>query len=1660
MDIGKGIGDFFRGVFGGNKEDEEKKRRQQQEAARKAAASKPAPIKVVSAPKPTQQIQVAQPNKPTPTLTIAPPPKIQSLNEFMQKPQTAKPEPKKPDNNFFALLGEGAKQAVGGAISVGQGLARIPETIGRSINEALPENMRDKSAFAKDASTNKSPVRKFLYGDEEIKTYQAQGKELNKGVKDFSGGKVDVPAPLIALGLFGLDAGGGGLKKAAEKGSKEAVREIEELAAGAAAKRPTEQAAKDAVRIKAEKDLGRELTEDEAKDLTTRTETIIKREKEAATKVEQPQTATPAKQPTREDVGKSYADTYNTINKDTNLTPEQKVNFLAEAKTRHTNMLREIDEAELQQNRQVEETLRARAAEREAEQARVAEAQAQQEAAVTPPAGSSVTPQAEVVDDVSTNRAAYSDDAQYRQAQDDRLKERSQNPVMRFFNKAQQEVADPRAVQQRLDNQEFRRLKREGLLPKGQRELADNQSLAVLRGKIENPGKPAELNDRAKYGNYSVNDIIKFYGKEDGDKARAFENYRIYKDELERMKNGKDNTIGVDPAAMVQYVRQYEGANPLAIEHNASLRAHSLDLLRRMNEARIDAPDLYPNSAKLEFYTPRTDLLPEDLLRPQMSGGIRSGAKQTQSRIDRENGIVRSPLSIYKEQSVATERALAQQDADLLMRDMARRGVPGFNEVVDADVVIQHKAAIQNMRDLGDALQQAKQLRDSLSREKKLTTKQLNKAEKQIAQAEDKAVSLMDDLLKKASGDGNQALNDLTGRGSVEYKAALQEIKDQKYPNLTAAEAKAQRNYDIKELNKVWDESAVRTRQQKLDVANSLGNNEDANAIRATIPGLENEVDAVRQMFNQSREEISDIKGAKSEAYGEMRDTTQNLERGVQSITYKVDGETGKVEIPADLADELDKANRDFNLSPLEQAAGAVGNVVKLTWTGALSPVFKTYNVLVKNPLLQYRNADGLSGVSPAALSGGLRSVFATPGMRAFKEDMLRNGAAYENALQTRNVYTNTADDIAARANIVAFFNRNPVSTLQDLWKGLNQGLAYFDNAQRDAVAYGAYSRAKRLGATEEQAKQIAAQAPAKVFGDFERVSRLARNAEVILPYSGAIQAGARAMARATKTKPIETTLKDATFLAAAAGFTAYSLQNNEQYYKDMVESGKEYELDNNWTVVLPGATRDENGNWSGVVKIPLTPDLRPFNRATWRSVLAATAGEGLDVGLVASELFNQFTGDLSTSIYDDTRTDKGENPWNGFMSGGALITQGKIATGVDPRTGQPLADENISRLNRTEQATDYTSPGARNISEALGGLFTPLQVDASLAQMGGFGDLVQAKPDEETGQPNPLKDFFNFAKPLNPGKGQSDKQKTNMPYFEDIDAVSKTIDPKDEVTFRAFQALHSKKTEAQKNNLLNTPTKAQQFMQYQGDGSFMTTPLFEAERKLDALQRARGKVGNPLFDLAPQELQKVLTYKSSKIAREAGQDYTKNGEGLFMSLGLDEPWYQKFTDAESAYNKSIFGDSDGSKQRTFSGKEKPALTDEQRALQNKYFSYPSGSAERKAFLAANQWMKDYWAETNEFTDEERKALGFNSLDGDNVFDGNTGDKFGGRGGRRGGGEYIPLPELLNETGNLKRLESLTKGDKQVALSLQKLFAPQRGGRAQVTLGASSRGQG
>ena len=146
---------------------------------------------------------------------------------------------------------------------------------------------------------------------------------------------------------------------------------------------------------------------------------------------------------------------------------------------------------------------------------------------------------------------------------------------------------------------------------------------------------------------------------------------------------------------------------------------------------------------------------------------------------------------------------------------------------------------------------------------------------------------------------------------------------------------------------------------------------------------------------------------------------------------------------------------------------------------------------------------------------------------------------------------------------------------------------------------------------------------------------------------------------------------------------------------------------------------------------------------------------------------------------------------------------------------------------------------------------------------------------------------------------------------------------------------------------------------------------------------------------------------------------------------------------------------------KTFSGKTAPELTPEQKALQQQYFALPQGTGARKQFLNANPWLTKFWQDDNEFTDEERKALGFFQDKPDDT--NGSGYGYSGYSGGSGGGDYTPfglLGEATNLGGNVKRYKNIaTKPyeqiDQELSQALNRLFAPRKGGRANVKLGAS-----
>lgn len=1184
----------------------------------------------------------------------------------------------------------------------------------------------------------------------------------------------------------------------------------------------------------------------------------------------------------------------------------------------------------------------------------------------------------------------------YQKLQKDREAAYKQNPVVNGLQVAQRELADPRAVQQRLDNRWFSYQKKQGKTVKGQSEVLPKDSLAHQRGIIENPDKAAAIRSSEKYTvngrEHSLDSITKHYGNSEKPRARDFENYRIFKDELENIQAGKKNTLnGTTPEGMAQFVKAYEAKNPLAVEHNAVLRQVSLKNFDDSFKAGIEKADVYKTTSQRQFYNPRKAVDPEDLVKMKMTGGASSSPKATKLRSETAGGPTRSPLEVFYEKNTATEKALASQRYGKIVKERTEAGlIKGARETVSAETTIKHKQAMRDVQDLQKVLKDAKKERNAinslkrkvsvksktaLKNAKTATAKQeaLKKQnrlelEKRVRDAETAIATKVQKMIDNARGKENDILNDVAQEST---KFSRQELLD-----IGRAVGKSADDIDLP----ASATKSVRTATNKRIATKKLSNK------------LQAEVDRINASLQDSRDYVKGIENQKSQTFGEFLETSQHETRGTQTVEYKVDGEIGKIEIPPSLARELEAANKAANESLLEKGSQGIANVQKVTWTGALAPVFKVWNVFLKNPFLAFFNGDKLSAVGLNAVGAFFRSAVGTKAMRSFKREMLKNGAVYENALQSRNIQSTIANDIAARGNLISFFARNPVHTLQDVWKGISATLSHLDNSQRTAVAFGAYKRGLRMGLSEADAKNMASGASAKVFGDFDRISRLARNLEVIYPYSGATQAGARAMGHAWRSKPIETAFKAATFVGTIGAFTAYSLSNNEKYVQDMIDQKKEYELDANITIVLPGAEPDEKGNWSGVVKIPLVPDLRPLNRATWRSVHSAVNGEGVDAGMVATELFNQFSGDSARSFYDYGATNEGKNPTNGILSGSPAINTVKIGSNVNPRTGERFTSDYQNTLDKVDQKDDFTSDAAVNISKGIGGFLSPMQVDGYLAQLGNLGRGIQSREDKEGNETNFLTNMLDFAKPFKPGTSQTESKKDGAEYYKNLMTA---LAPLNENERNAFTALHPKSKDDNGDSVYTSDSTYNPAARLDIYNRF--PKVFLADKELNDKAAAKGKPNNPLFALEPEQVKKVLEHDVLPPGAKDPELSNLYSKEWYVQYSADK---SKFFDQISSSQKDSLalavkeGDNDKIKSITASMAKMdspdnpyPETPPQVQKYMDAYSALPKGTGARSSWIKANPeaWsaMTSQFAAIDDWQNKQRKKRGLDATEGE-----------------------------------------------------------------------------
>jgi len=1689
MDILERAGNFFTGGGWTNnsersKAEAERKKREEEERKRREAAAKDLAKKQTKAP--VQQVafmntvkKVVKPELSKPTL-VAPralevpkapqadpslkgltnedantvkalrakgtaPEKVEPLIKQFRETKKTKDEAayeQSVPGKVLNTIGQVGKTLVGGAVDVG---SRVVETVDQSATA-----IRQAADKLNPTLTDEDKAIRTRLDAQRLKGYQgfrdwldksdfADTKETDEQAARISSGK-GTPADYVFGYLKALDPTGfipvGKLLSTATREGEVLFDDIVKIF-----EKDTGRAASDT-----EKDVLKEELSGQIQDLNKAN--TVEDGAEIATEAPKP-TDTPSKAPTVDtaapevkDVATSYQKVYNMIVADKNLTPEQQSEFIQEARNRHKELLKQVDQ-KTEQSKAVQEQVVQQAndvAEVQAQQQAdaIAELQAKQTEETAPiNIGQEATTSDEAVynDGYSSFEKTSDNMTAARQAEEDRYR---QNPLTRVWN-ALQRIPDSNAQLQRADNALMKEQGvsyKEGLNPNqdltrlAQLWQRGNQTTAVEKvnrryaiqqveqpdGSIRIMAVPSE--DR---GARSLADVLKERtglggrNSKSQQKADDFENYTIQKRAMEVIQKDRYDPItgenNVDNLARLeqQYAnntKAYESQDPNALRDLLTLRAVAKSEAEDGLRSGALTPEQFAGLEKYEYYVPFQRTEAEDLIRPEIKGGMASGLGKQRIVQSMEPGA-NTPISATPANMLDYIRDSQKQNASQNMAaEIIRRGreglyLPGKQEanrvVVDGRMLAERADALRESGRIGDEIK-------ALLKESRKA-----KADKKVIKAE------IDGRLRQG----------------IEIMRAY--FRDQAANPAASAAAARMSNEELADIFRIAvDAGEVRGKSILKSIEKREG-------IEGQLQG------AIAAM----KEDIGNLKLNKAEEYQRAVENRQRVELGRNYISLQENGFTTKMEVSPTLMRQLESLKKQSEpaTNVFAKSVNFINNAIKTTYT-ALNPVFRLVNDFVKNPALMIRNGD-------------IRNIFESQGWKQFaismasavnqsknkfRQEALKEGLSLETLMQTRDFAKQTARDYAARQNVFQFFNRRPDHTIKDVGNVLNRFFATVGNAQREAVAAAEFARNVRNGMPEQQAMRAGVRAANDILGDMNRVNDNVRYLEGISAWLNPTIAGVRALGTAYKYNPVQTAIKDATVLTGL-GIIAYNTFNDDgvarEYYERSLSEDRQYQIENSINFFLPGAYIDkETGEAHGVVKVPIPPDFRALWRGIQDEMYSVTNGDGIDPAKALETIARTATGDIARqAVYDPQSANN--DALGGWFPTFFGARSGLAAIGVNPNAQGELLDPD------NQGATENTSPIAVRLGEMLG--VDPVRTDAILRELGFAGTVAR------TG--DPVESLFKGLTNQFTG-GKFDKP--GATYFKEMKETAKSIG--DLKQRRIFESLHQKRTTgAQLAKELGMEVPEGQANTGMLDSAFKALALLSNEEVLNAELAlsdsaiARGEAVNPLFDrnaLTPEQRNAILTYRQGKIYNSAGQNKDANSETAFTALGLDEPWYEEFRQKENDFFNSL-GDGTSSEDtiRTFSGDTKEKATPELQAKLDYYYTLAKGTGDRSRFLRANPDVLDYWQKSEDFTNAERAALGFKPI----------ADEEQTSGGGGGGSTYGILGEILNLGNDPGRATLVTDKpyeaiDSQLSASLKRLFGSQRGGRVDVPIGGQSRG--
>ncbi len=749
---------------------------------------------------------------------------------------------------------------------------------------------------------------------------------------------------------------------------------------------------------------------------------------------------------------------------------------------------------------------------------------------------------------------------------------------------------------------------------------------------------------------------------------------------------------------------------------------------------------------------------------------------------------------------------------------------------------------------------------------------------------------------------------------------------------------------------------------------------------RAILPPAETALHYTQQVFreawkNKTANHLIDT----LEPVGLAKRTSRTT--GKNTIAVMKNGQTVHYEVSPDMKMAVDNIN-PYTMNTLLKILGAPGRTFRAGTTG-LNPVFIAKNWIRDEVGSAINSEHILKTHNPMAIGDGLISaVRDSVGMmdEPIYQDFLMHYGNITSFDLTRDVL-GIKDEVArlrgGTPTKIAQGFKHPIKSLEG-FASVTEKSTRFQNYK--AV----YKKVLEETKDVHEAHQKAALASWQNSVDFSRAGRLGRTLNAVIPYWNPATQGVRQMTRTMANHPI----KSGAAATALVGMpmvvsTAWNLSDPDT--KAIYDDIEDYEKENNLILVLSGE-RDEQGNATDIIKIPLAPGWKDLYRPFTRAMEDYITNKPQQGAQLANDFLQAFTGPVQTGTKEQ-------------FVGSLLPTAAKVpfeqSINKTLYTGKPIVPDYMNDthpdgtpIEEEKKAYKGTSGTARMIGGVTNQ--SPLKVEKAIKDIFGevgmeglnLSDNILAKtdkiPDEQIGGRS-VRESFNRAfgeasAANNPNKSEGAKfiekreqRKKDLGFTQNDEALLGALKPKRKNFLGEEMAPDDL-------GIYNPERRMTAFLDDNGN----LTKVYQLLKQENEDSRKAGKPADPMFDLEIGQLKKVL----EKDKMTAGQ---KDKE---LDILRQQEWYQDYSNKKTAFFDQLkaIAEKEG---RTFGDPNNPYPTKPEglQEVMDGYFNLPKGTGARSAWIRSNpalwQTMQKYWADIDNWENGERKKRGLDPTEGE-----------------------------------------------------------------------------